>query len=284
MKIITKRVIFLIVFLFLFFSTIYAQNEYFICNHQLQQMQTQHEIFAQYSTYSEMIRRIKKERVDISGNVMLVALYIKYVDGFTRHVLIPKVFLSGWNRTENSLLLEDFDTFLLSSAYPACRSTFKKRKIAETEEKKEEESPRNNEDLVTDFKERNITVSSNKRFDSLNLAHTEQAFFSYIKRGDLSSLLLAIQHGVEPDAILINMISYLPLCSGGGCLKTMKALLHNNEEENQFREVFICKLFPDIPSTKNVKINILYTIVNLTSLENADDLLNGNNTFCRMYN
>jgi hypothetical protein len=124
--------------------------------------------------------------------------------------------------------------------------------------------------LIDDFGKRDINfeLPGGDVYNPQNHAHSEQAFFSCV----LNSLTIHEIFTREdiPKSILVNMVSYLPICNTGFCLAAIKALLSSNQFKSQFFQKIMPKLYEKhqgdwMDVIKDIRINLMFTSSDLPS-------------------
>jgi hypothetical protein len=270
---------------------------------------------------TKTIRDYKEKYKDETGNILLSSLYLFYDEEYKEFEKkeISKVFLSGWLPPTNVKDLQDSmqkEAFCLGSSYEkypyfsnASKILSIKRKpghnslsqsIKESGDFHPNTKPlvRERDDityentfvykLIEDFSVRGIEFESvgGATYQHQNHAHTEQAFFSYIEHSLTAED--TFNKADIPKAILVNMVSYLPTCSGGFCLTAIKNLLSSE----QFKYKFLKKVIPNVYQKnernwseliKTININLLYTSSDLP-LSDELDFIRQNGMLFKSYN
>jgi hypothetical protein len=267
---------------------------------------------------SEIIREFKRKNPKHVQNIMFVTLYA-FHDNYYEQIDFPRIFESGWISDEDrNKVLKEFQPFNgrtpfhLGDAYKAynffdlhsdvlkikrtSNDDFLSQAIIRYLDKKSRRQPYNYNQsfiskLLDDFRVRSInfdTREDSSDFNHQNHSHTEQAFFSYVEH----SLEKTFEGEALPKSILVNKVSYLPICDSGFCLKAIKTLL-SDEDESNFKSSFVKKLFPKAyskigdslwkSSMSNLKINLLFTSSDIASASDFD-LINNDKMLFRAFN
>jgi hypothetical protein len=212
--------------------------------------------------WSKDIRKHKIANKKENRNILVASLYVFYDDKYQDIEVkeIDKIFFSGWLPTEK----DDERAFCLGSAYknyPLFKDSTDIFKLKKTLTK-----PLSNiietklpsfkygglytdtfiYKLIQDFGMRSIDFEfsgsdSSSVYNHQNHAHTEQAFFSYIEHS-LPKEKAFLRKDV-PKSVLVNMVSYLPICDTGFCLTAINSLI--SPESNVFKKTFLKKIMPN---------------------------------------
>lgn len=252
-------------------------------------------------TLSRNIREYKDGNPQETRNILSGSLYVFYDEDYNNleKKEVSRIFLSGWLPTNVGNLNHHFgkEAFCLGNAYEpfsyfanaskilSIKKTAGLHSLSQSIKKskdfypnpdnplirpREEEVPFSStfiHKLIEDFGTRDIDFESGANtYQHQNHAHTEQAFFSYIEHSLKPEETFAKDD--LPKSVLVNMVSYLPICSGGFCLTAIKTLLSNE----QFKYKFLKKIIPHAytkheadwgEQIKNININLLYTSADL---------------------
>jgi hypothetical protein len=266
---------------------------------------------------ASMIRDFKEEHPKDSRNIMVVNLYALYADNCAviQEFVTPNIFVSGWLPVEpikTSTFLKDLEEsfdkkpFCLGSAYQqyplfnmhskilAMRRKAGHQFLSADIQAELDKNPQNQnqyagsfiDNLTQDFWIRRVNFDTPREdqavFDHQTCSHTEQAFFSYIARSEECDFGVFPQGNIVnvsiPKSILVNMISYEPICSNGHCLKSINTLL-STDRKYTFKSEFLKKVLPSAYEASQVKkdrweeivsrvnLNLLYTASELPPID-----------------
>lgn len=224
--------------------------------------------------WSKDIRNYKITNKKENRNILVASLYVFYDDKYQEIEVreIDKIFFSGWLPTDK----DDEKAFCLGSAYknyPLFKDSTDIFKLKKTPSKslsnviESKLSSLKYEGLYTDtfiykliqdFGMRNIDFEfsgsdSSSVYNHQNHAHTEQAFFSYIEHSLLREK--AFLRKDVPKSVLVNMVSYLPICDTGFCLTAINSLI--SPENNVFKKTFLKKIMPNFYELYNQEFEFM---------------------------
>lgn len=264
---------FLLVFLYSY-SLGYTSEGYFVHRDQFypNEVDKKKKSFYTYlhesnATQSAMIREFKLHNAEEGRNIILGSLYTFYDEEYQdiEPKQIQKVFLSGWLPIGVEKVQQYFkkEAFCLGSAYRNYPLSEKSTEIfnikkalnkplSEVIASKLPLHPYNYKGeyrntfiykLIDDFGTRGIDFDfwGGNTYTHQNHAHTEQAFLSYIENSLIEEDVFMRKDA--PKSILVNMVSYLPICNTGFCLKAINSLICT--ENSVFKKKFIKKIAPN---------------------------------------
>ncbi len=313
---------FLLVFLFSL-SVGCASDGYFIHRDQFyldeaeEKRSFYHHLHTSNAGQSAMIRAFKLYNAEEGRNIILGSLYTFYGEKYQdiEEKQLQKVFLSGWLPVGVEKIQRYFnkEAFCLGSAYKNY-ALFEKfteilnikrtisKPLSEVISNKLPYQPYNYKDeytttfiykLIEDFGTRGIDFefSGGSTYTHQNHAHTEQAFLSCIENSLTEEDVFMRRDA--PKSILVNMVSYLPICNTGFCLKAINSLIC--AENSIFKKKFIKKVIPNFYEfysqqceeewnnlINGINLNVLYTSSDLDST--PFDVLTQNNMLYKTYN